>query len=194
MLNTFSAKVYNKIRNTEGNTFVDNTNVLHNPVMMRKTKVLPANDILSAGYSLHNFASDVKKGAKVVNDVVPQSVKDEIKRQAMNAITNYVAPAATIAAEDAPLALLAAGRKIAKAKKANKKLNNHLEEEGAGIKGLRPSGTMLWTEHVKKYRAQHGGTYKEALLAASESYKKVKKAHTGLVESVKKMKPLRIKK
>jgi len=161
---------------------------------MRKTKVLPANDILSAGYSLHNFASDVKKGAKVVNDVVPQSVKDEIKRQAMNAITNYVAPAATIAAEDAPLALLAAGRKIAKAKKANKKLNNHLEEEGAGIKGLRPSGTMLWTEHVKKYRAQHGGTYKEALLAASESYKKVKKAHTGLVESVMKMKPLRIKK
>ena len=174
MLNTFSAKVYNKIRNLEGQTFVGNTFVLHNPVIMRKTKVLPANDILSAGYSLHNFAKDVKKGVKVVNDVVPQSVKDEIKRQAINAVTNYVVPAATVAAEDAPLALLAAGRKNNKKKNYN---YDHLDKGvGAGIKGMRPAGTMAWTEHVKQYRAQHGGTYKQALVGASESYKKVKKS------------------
>jgi len=207
MLNTFSAKTYQKIRNLEGNTNLENTNVLQPIDIMRKSKVLPGNNILSAGFSMHNIVNKVENTMKKVgkdtgNQVIKSipsvvtksfegAVVPALSKYGEKALTQYLMPAATIAAEDAPLALLAAGRKIARAiSKAKKEQNNHNhskeeeQEKGAGIKGMRPTGTMAWTEHVKKYRAQHGGTYKEALLGASESYKKVKKA----------MKPIKIKK
>ena len=165
MLNTFSAKTYNRIRNLEGNTILDNTNILqeHQPASMRRTKVIAGNNILSAGFSFHNLAKDVSKGVKAVNDVVPQSVKDEIKRQAINVATNYLAPAAVTVAEDAPLALLAAGRKNSKVKAL---------VQGAGKKGVIPKNTDKWLNHVKEYKKKHNCTYKEALSKASASYKK----------------------
>jgi len=166
MLNTFSAKTYNRIRNLEGNTLFDNTNILqaNQPESMHKTKVQSGNNILSAGFSFHNLAKDVSKGVKAVNDVVPQSVKDEIKRQAINVATNYLAPAAVTVAENPELALLAAGRKKSKAKLS----------QGAGKKGVIPKNTDKWLDHVKEYQRKNGGTYKEALSKASASYKKKK--------------------
>jgi len=166
MLNTFSAKTYNRIRNLEGNTLFDNTNILqaNQPQSMHKTKVQSGNNILSAGFSFHNLAKDVSKGVKAVNDVVPQSVKDEIKRQAINVATNYLAPAAVTVAENPELALLAAGRKKSKAKSL----------QGAGKKGVIPKNTDKWLNHVKEYQRKNGGTYKEALSKASASYKKKK--------------------
>ena len=153
MLNTFSAKTYNRIRNTEGNTFMENTNVLRNEPVMRRTNVQSSNDILSAGYSFQKFAKDASKGIKAVDKVVPKEIKDQIKREAINAAKNYLLPAAEaalpVAEEAAPALLLAAGRK------------------GVAPKALKP-----WVEHVKAYQKAHKCTYKEAMIGAKASYKK----------------------
>ena len=169
MLNTFSAKTYNRIRNLEGNTILDNTNILqeHQPASMRRTKVIAGNNILSAGFSFHNLAKDVSKGVKAVNNIVPDSVKDEVKRQALNAaktaVSQYLLPAATVVAENPELALVAAGRKNSKVKAL---------VQGAGKKGVIPKNTEKWLDHVKEYKKKHNCTYKEALSKASASYKK----------------------
>ena len=147
MLNTFSAKTYNRIRNTTGNTFMENTNVLKSPQQLpRKTHLQSTNDILSAGYSFKKFTHDAAKGIKEINHAIPDSVKNEIKTQAISAAKNYLLPAA----EDAALLLLAA----------------------AGRKGVQPVALKKWVEHVKAYKKKHGCTYKEAMINSKSSYKK----------------------
>ena len=151
MLNTFSAKTYNRIRNTTGNTFMENTNVLKSPQQLpRKTHLQSTNDILSAGYSFKKFTHDAAKGIKEINHAIPDSVKNEIKTQAISAAKNYLLPAAEEAAADAVPLLLAAGRK----------------------KGVQPVALKKWVEHVKAYQKKHGCTYKEAMIKSKSSYKK----------------------
>ena len=125
------------------------------------------NNILSSGYySLHQFQKAIGKAEKTVVKVakdtgnsviksIPSVVTKSFEGAVVPALTklgtNYLLPAAEVAEEVAPLALMAAGR---------------------GIKGVQPVALKRWVQHVKDYQKKHGGTYKECMSKAKASYKK----------------------
>ena len=171
MLNTFSKNTYNKIKILEGTNNKVNPN---HPIVPMKggarekmTHIQAGNNILSSGgYSLHQFQKAIGKAEKTVVKVakdtgnsviksIPSVVTKSFEGAVVPALTklgtNYLLPAAEVAEEVAPLALMAAGR---------------------GIKGVQPVALKRWVQHVKDYQKKHGGTYKECMSKAKASYKK----------------------
>ena len=131
----------------------------------KMTHIQAGNNILSSGgYSLHQFQKAIGKAEKTVVKVakdtgnsviksIPSVVTKSFEGAVVPALTklgtNYLLPAAEVAEEVAPLALMAAGRK-----------------------GIQPVALKRWVQHVKDYQKKHGGTYKECMSKAKASYKK----------------------